>query len=58
MKFKMLPFILCACLFVSACTARVDTPNAKIKGEGVEIDLNDTNNNGHCPPGHRMKGWC
>lgn len=50
-------YLLLAAMAVSACSARVDTPGAKVRGDGFEVDIN--NNNGKfCPPGQAKKGRC
>ena len=45
---------------LSACHASVDTPDARIHGDGYRIDIDGNGYKGgkHCPPGHAMKGWC
>lgn len=42
---------------ISACSARVDTPDATVHGDGFRIDI-DGNRSNHCPPGHAKKNWC
>lgn len=52
-----------ALVFLSACTVTAKTDKAKVKVPGgVEVEIEDGDHDnkegGHCPPGHRKKGWC
>ncbi len=49
-------------LLLGACQARVDgVPRVTAETDDVTLTIGEDNHggrNGHCPPGHHMKGWC
>ncbi len=61
METKRIPHIACLSIILMAsvgCTAKVKTPDAKIEGNGYEIEFDGGHSGKHCPPGHAKKGWC
>ena len=46
-----------AITFLSACTAEVEGPEAKVKVPGAKIEVGEADSK-FCPPGQAKKGRC
>lgn len=47
-------------LFRASCktTLKTDDPNVRVKGEGYEVEIDNSNHGTFCPPGQAKKGNC
>jgi len=51
--------MILALVVVSACTAKVKSPEAEVSVPGVKVKVGDTHDQGNfCPPGQAKKGRC
>lgn len=60
MSAKHLLALLILGFCISACktTVKTDDPNVKVKGGGVEVEIEDSHKGDFCPPGQAKKGNC